>query len=74
MSGKRGTDTVDSVLYLGRLLVHECDYLSQILHFSFGRKYHDMHPVDLDFSQFGCFLVNFEQLRFCASFEVSHLL
>ena len=63
----------------GGFLVRECDHLSQLLDFFFGRKYFDMHPVDLDFFQLVCFLVgqnvrfvwvNFEPLRFCTFFEV----
>ena len=30
---------------------------SLILDFSLGKKYFDMHPVDLDFFQFVCVLV-----------------
>ena len=57
----------------------ECDHLLQILDFSLGKKYPDMRPVDLDFSQIGCFLVcqnfcfvwvNFEPLRFCIFWTV----
>ena len=79
MSGECGPSASDLVFYLGGILVHECDRLPKILDSSCTRKYRDMHPVDLDFSQFGCFLVcqnfrfvlaKFEPLRFCTFFEV----
>ena len=37
--------------------LHERDHMSQILYFSFGKKYLDVHLVDLDFSHSACFLV-----------------
>ena len=51
MSGERGASTADLVMYLGSFLIHDFDHLSQRLNFSFGRKYFDMHLVNLDFFQ-----------------------
>ena len=70
MSGERGPSSLDSVQYLGSLLIDECDHLSQTfptISISFNL---------FDFKKVRIFVFagrNFKTLRFCASFEVSPL-
>ena len=79
MFGECGPSASDPVLHVVGFLVDECDHLLQMLYISTGKKYLDMHLVDLDFSQLVCHLdcqdfvfawVDYESPRFCMFVEV----